>query len=101
MIPDRVIVTIQSADGKFHGDYELPANVPVKMFKEQLISGLALLAPQAFEPCRTQAFEPCRILGAGLFVKEQGKLERIPDEDTLAAHGVWDGSFVSVLRLEH
>ena len=47
MIPDRVIVTIQSADGKFHGDYELPANVPVKMFKEQLISGLALLAPQA------------------------------------------------------
>src|SRR5699024_1215602 len=93
MIPDRVIVTIQSADGKFHGDYELPANVPVKMFKEQLISGLALLAPQAFEPCR--------ILGAGLFVKEQGKLERIPDEDTLAAHGVWDGSFVSVLRLEH
>ncbi len=93
MIPDRVIVTIQSADGKFHGDYELPANVPVKMFKEQLISGLALLAPQAFEPCRR--------LGAGLFVKEQGKLERIPDEDTLAAHGVWDGSFVSVLRLEH
>ena len=93
MIPDRVIVTIQSADGKFHGDYELPANVPVKMFKEQLISGLALLAPQAFEPCR--------ILGAVLFVKEQGKLERIPDEDTLAAHGVWDGSFVSVLRLEH
>ena len=77
MIPDRVIVTIQSADGKFHGDYELPANVPVKMFKEQLISGLALLAPQAFEPCS--------ILGAGLFVKEQGKLERIPDEDTLAA----------------
>ena len=93
MIPDRVIVTIQSADGKFHGDYELPANVPVKMFKEQLISGLALLAPQAFETCR--------IMGAGLFVKEQGKLERIPDEDTLAAHGVWDGSFVSVLRLEH
>ena len=63
MIPDRVIVTIQSADGKFHGDYELPANVPVKMFKEQLISGLALLAPQAFEPCR--------ILGAGLFVKNR------------------------------
>ena len=93
MIPDRVIVTIQSADRKFHGDSEQPANVPVKMFKEQLISGLALLAPQAFEPCR--------ILGAGLFVKEQGKLERIPDEDTLAAHGVWDGSFVSVLRLEH
>ena len=93
MIPDRVIVTIQSADGKFHGDYELPANVPVKMFKEQLISGLALLAPQAFEPCRR--------LWAGLFVKEQGRLERIPDEDTLAAHGVWDGSFVSVLRLEH
>lgn len=93
MIPDRVIVTIQSADGKFHGDYELPANVPVKMFKEQLISGLALLAPQAIEPCRR--------LGAGLFVKEQGRLERIPDEDTLAAHGVWDGSFVSVLRLEH
>ena len=93
MIPDRVIVTIQSADGKFHGDYELPANVPVKMFKEQLISGLAKQAPQVFEPCLE--------LGAGIFVEEGGRLLRIPDEDTLASHGVWDGSFVSVLRLNH
>ena len=92
-IPDRVIVTIKSADGKSRGDYELPANVPVKQFKAQLISGLARQHPQLFEPCLE--------LGAGLFVEEEGRLLRIPDEDTLASCGIWDGSFVSVLRLEH
>ena len=93
MIPDRVIVTIQSADGTCRGDYELPAGVAVKQFKSQLISGLARQNPQVFGPCLES--------GAGLFVEEEGQLLRIPDEDTLAAHGIWDGSFVSVLRLNH
>lgn len=93
MAPDKVIVTIRSADGQCCGDYELPANIPVKKYKDLLLEALIQHASRSFANCRD--------LGAGLYLEEKGRFVRIPDEDTLAAHGVWDGSFVNVLRLNH
>lgn len=82
MTPDKVIVTIQTAAGQCWGDYELPASIPVERFQERLLEALRQHAPQQFGSW------------AGLALSVGGR--RIPEGDTLAAHGVWDGSYVVV-----
>jgi len=87
MTPDKVIVTIQTMSGQCWGDYELPANVPLNKFQGLLRDALIQHAPQQFGSWG----------GQELCLSFDGK--QIPGQDTLAAHGVWDGSYVTVMPL--
>ena len=93
MIPEKVLVTIQYVDRELPGDYELPAKVPVGTFKQTLVDALVQSEPSLEVPLRSRE--------QGLFVQENGQYRRIPEEDTLARHGIWDGSRVTLLPLEH
>lgn len=84
MVPEKVIVTIETASGQFLGDYELPAAVPVKVFKPLLLDALKQCAPEQF-----RGFEPNQM---GLFLCEEDRAERIAEWGTLADCGAWDGS---------
>lgn len=84
MTPNMVIVTIQTNSGQCWGDYELPATLPVSKFRGLLLQALVQHAPHQFNSWQ----------GRELTLSFQGK--PIPEGDTLAAHGVWDGSFVTV-----
>ena len=88
MTPDKVIVTIQTASGQCWGDYELPANIPLDKFRGLLLDALIQRAPQQFSSWS----------GRDLTLSFEGK--RIPEGDTLAAHGVWDGSYVTVFAFD-
>ena len=89
MTPDKVIVTVQTASGQCWGDYELPANVPLDKFQGLLLDALIQHAPQQFSSWA----------GRGLALSFQGR--QIPGQDTLSAHGVWDGSYVAVLPISN
>lgn len=96
MTPDKVIVSVEIQGGGFCGDYELPANVPLKDFQRLLLEALVQHFPQ------NPAVRLCLEEGAVLCRKDGKNLrEVIPEEDTLAAHGVWDGSSLAVLRKWH
>lgn len=88
MTPDKVTVTVQTTSGQCWGDYEMPANVPLDKFRGLLLDALIQRAPQQFGPWA----------GRGLTLSFEGK--RIPGGDTLAAHGVWDGSYVTVFPFD-
>lgn len=88
MTPDKVTVTIQTVSGQCWGDYELPANVPLDKFRGLLLDALIQRTSQQFSGWA----------GRGLTLSFEGK--QIPGGDTLAAHGVWDGSYVTVLPFD-
>lgn len=88
MTPDKVIVTVQTMSGQCWGDYEMPANVPLDKFRRLLLDALIQRAPQQFGAWAER----------GLTLSFEGK--QIPVGDTLAAHGVWDGSYVTVFPLD-
>ena len=89
MTPDKVIVTIQTVSGECWGDFELPAGIPIDGFQGALTDALIKQAPQKFGSWT----------GRGTALSFQGR--QIPGNDTLAAHGVWDGSYVTVQPLMH
>ncbi len=85
MSEEKVIVTLLGADGSDLGDYELSANQRVERLCPALVEVL----------CRyTLGFERCAI---SLCLNDAGRLVPIPDQDTLAAHGVRDGSYLRIL----
>lgn len=96
MTHDKVIVSIEIQGSGFCGDYELPANVPLKNFQRPLLEALVQHFPQNL------VLRLCLEEGAVLGRKDgKNRWKIIPETDTLAAHGVWDGSSLIVLRKYH
>lgn len=85
MNPENVIVTLRDGAGHYAADYELPANAPLQEYEILLLEELAYQAGHCFGGWR------------GLYlVTEAG--EEIRGNDSLAAHGVWDGGILTVVR---
>lgn len=95
MTPDKVIVSIEIQSGDFCDNYELPANVPLKDFQRPLLEALIQRFPQ------NMALRLCLAEGVVFFRKVGSPPEFIPEEDTLAAHGVRNGSCLLVHREWH
>ena len=80
---DRVIVTLQIENSRTQVDLELPANVPAGQLLPHLLGYLRTQAPGV-----VRGFDGGELLYRGTALGER---------DTLAAHGIWDGSIL-VLR---
>lgn len=78
MVPEYVIVTLQSESGTFWGDYRLPTGVPIG----------------TLYPLLTQALEDRLENGTVTGLSAGGYI--LADTRTLADHAIWDGSILTV-----
>lgn len=82
MVPDYVIVTVQTESGTFLGDFQLPTAVPVGKIAALLREGLR---KQLYG--QIGSWEKMELCWRGFpLVKEK----------TLADHGIWDGNIITV-----
>lgn len=82
MTPQSVIITLRTPSGSFEGDYELPANLPAERLSQLLLDSLAQQEPRRFGSWK----------GLGLAWNGQ----KLGDDDTLSARGIWDGSILTI-----
>ncbi|MBE6974260.1 MAG: hypothetical protein E7436_02050 [Ruminococcaceae bacterium] len=78
MVPEYVIVTLQSENGAFLGDYRLPTGVPIG----------------TLYPLLTQALETQLENGTVAGLSAGGY--SLSETQTLADHAIWDGSILTV-----
>lgn len=82
MVPEFVIVTLQAPNGEFYGDYRLPTDVPVEKLIPLLQEALRLKLRAGARPMLYLQGYPVEATG------------------TLADHGIWDGSILTVREAE-
>ena len=88
MIPEKVTVTIKTEAGGDLGDYELPAALPVRQFRQALLQALSLSNARLFAGKDADRLT--------LFAKEEDGRFRIESDSSLASLGIWDGSILTV-----
>ena len=82
MVPNQVIVTLQTDSGSFCGDYELPARMKTEKLGRQL---LEVLKQQYVN--RFGNWENLQFVWNG---------SKLNDTDTLSEQGIWDGSILTI-----
>ena len=80
---DKSIITLKEPKSGFSGDFELQTDIRIEELKVSLNKALISSYPSQFAGAN----------GIELIYQN----EKIPDDDTLASKGIWDGS---VLELE-
>lgn len=81
MFPEKVILTIQDEQGRFSGDFELPASLPIERLTKPLLAQLTRQARAVFA-----GWQDLRLTAGGLM---------LDGTQTLAAYGFWDGSILT------
>lgn len=82
MTPESVIVSIRTPSGGFEADFELPANLPAERLSQLLLESLAQQDPRRFSAWK------------GLYLTWNG--QKLGEDDTLSARGIWDGSILTI-----